>query len=371
MDRGGFDEQLFDVAGRAWMFSQLTKRRVNLVPARHRRRFAAMPRRWWAAVNSNDNYAMDLIFVSSDIPEQRWGPGKISERFFDRASAWIERRSGSIYRYGLREYLENADRHTSGVLLPIYNELPVRPAGYEIEAAEAVSSRLLIVNGTWVARVIRDKALSNRIFFGAGIPVPEAYEGSASGTVFSNAIKGSGKKVWIVNQGQTLAPDRYNVRFIDTSQEFRGNRYYVSLRAMCFGVDCHAVYVRARPVSDGDPSVHARNTPVDPDLLAHLNETVALPRREQINRMCRQIGAVLGPGFYAHDILPENSGALFLSEVGFKYDDYTHREHFQPIRHRIPYYQELYGAETTSALDSLSRQYEALMKLRRKSTIAL
>lgn len=307
---------------------------------------------------------MDLIFVSSDDPERHSGPGKISETFFARASAWIQGRRGSIYRYSVGEYLKNADRHTSGVLLPIYNELPVRPGGYEVEAAEAASSRLLIVNGTWIARVIRDKALSNRIFAGAGIPVPEACRGHASGTVFSNAIKGSGRDVWLVGEGEPLPADRHNVRFIDTSQAFGGTRYYVSLRAMCFGVDCHAVYVRARPVSDNNPSVHARNTPVDADLLAHLNETVAVPRRAQIERMCRQIGTVLGPGFYACDILPENTGALYLSEVGFKYDDYTHREHFLPIRDQIPYYEKLYGSETTSALDSLSRQYDALMKVR-------
>lgn len=298
---------------------------------------------------------MDLIFVSSESDGGKRGLGKLTEVFFDRAGPLVRAKGGRIFRYPLKDFLKRRDKHQSGVLLLVYNELLSLDTGFEIEAAEKDSSGLVVVNNTNAGHIIGDKALSNRVFSAAGVQVPEPFDGIASKLAFSNAVRGSSRDVWLINQGEPLPNGRYNVRFIDTSQDFRGNKYYVSLRAMCVGTERYAIYVRARPVSEQNPSVHARNTPLDPDLIRHLHETVVVPRQSEIDEMCSTIGKVLGLGFYAHDILPENTGKIYLSEAGFKFDESSLRTRFLPVQRDI-IYQELYGDETKRALESLYRQ---------------
>ena len=102
---------------------------------------------------------------------------------------------------------------------------------------------------------------------------------------------------------------------------------------MAVGPICVAIYVRARAVSEGSPSVHNKNTPVNADLLNHLYSEIVLPGQSEILAICQRIGSRLGPGFYSHDIVPErDTGLLYVCETGFKFDDHLWRERMAPLR---------------------------------------
>ena len=93
-----------------------------------------------------------------------------------------------------------------------------------------------------------------------------------------------------------------------------------------------SAYVRLRPTGGPEASVHAGDTPLDPALISHFHKTLVESNRAPLIRLCQQIGEVLGPGFYAHDILPSReTGELYVSEAGFKFDDQALREALWPI----------------------------------------
>jgi hypothetical protein len=69
-------------------------------------------------------------------------------------------------------------------------------------------------------------------------------------------------------------------------------------------------------------SVHAGGTPKDPDLISHFHETLVEANRPRMIQLCEQIGRVLGPGFYAHNILhAEKLVNSSFAKTGFKFDD--------------------------------------------------
>src|SRR5690606_9250395 len=119
-----------------------------------------------------------------------------------------------------------------------------------------------------------------------------------------------------------------NVDLIDTTVAFRGVSYYTSIRALCVGSHCISAYVRVRPVSDGSPSVHTKDTPRHLSLLRELHRRLVDDRRSEINELSVKIGRGLGPGFYAHDLLPcAQSQKYLVCESGYKFSDWTYRRH--------------------------------------------
>ena len=61
-------------------------------------------------------------------------------------------------------------------------------------------------------------------------------------------------------------------------------------------------------------------TPKNTRHLEYLHEQLVVERVDEYFILCNQIGRVLGPGFYAHDVLVDNvSGHLYLCETGFKF----------------------------------------------------
>jgi len=101
---------------------------------------------------------------------------------------------------------------------------------------------------------------------------------------------------------------------------------------MCIGTYLIRIYIRARDVSENNPSVHSKNTPKDPELLDCLHEKLVATRLEAFRALSARLGHLLGPGFYAHDVLIENkTGQLFLCETGFKFYDDTYEERMSGV----------------------------------------
>jgi hypothetical protein len=235
------------------------------------------------------------------------------------------------------DFLSRQDLAQPATVILVYSEVRMLRAGLDptlqkvLERAQRVGST--VVHPPGVGLAIADKLTTRSLLVPAGIRMPELVtEKSGMVPVFSNEIVGSNRPVQL-HGSDALDPSRYNTRYIDAVHHYHGRAYHVSLRAMAVGPTCVAVYVRARPVSERNPSVHNKNTPVDRGLLNHLHAEIVVPRHDEIHSICERIGSRLGPGFYAHDIVPEReSGLLYVCETGFKFDDHTWRNRMAPLR---------------------------------------
>ena len=188
----------------------------------------------------------------------------------------------------------------------------------------------------------------------------------ATSRVFSNLNMDTHVPAYVVSPRLPLDPTRYNTEWIDTRHEYNGRNYYVMLRAMAVGGRCLAVFVRARPVEQGDASVHTADTPIDAGLLNFFYRTIAIPQMPAIKSLCEKIANVLGLGFFSHDILPEReTGRLLVCETGFKFDDYLYRTNLMRLAgqlaadeflsDRFPAHSaELFADELKAALGKIS-----------------
>jgi len=235
------------------------------------------------------------------------------------------------------DFLSREDITPPATIILVYSEVRMLRAGLDpafpkvLERAERLGAR--VVHPPGIGLAIADKLTTRSLLVPAGIRMPELVTDKAGRlAVFSNEIVGSNRPVQLHGSGR-LDPSRYNTRYIDAAHHYQGRAYHVSLRAMAVGPTCVAVYVRARRVSEGNPSVHNKNTPVDSELLNHLHAEIVAPRHEEIRSICERIGSTLGPGFYAHDIVPEReTGLLYVCETGFKFDDHAWRNRMAPLR---------------------------------------
>ena len=183
-----------------------------------------------------------------------------------------------------------------------------------------------VINSHKIAGIIRDKKAANLFFSEHHISVP-GHNLDERTNVFSNARFGTGASAFIVDNLQELDEERYNTQFIDTTVQFRESVYFTCIRLVCIGTYLIRIYIRARDVSENNPSVHTKDTPKDRELLDYLHEKLVAPRLEAFHALSDRIGHVLGPGFYAHDVLIDNkTGQLFLCETGFKFYDDAYEE---------------------------------------------
>ena len=235
------------------------------------------------------------------------------------------------------DFLSRKDIAQPATVILVYSEVRVLRVGLDptfqkvLQRAQRLGAR--VVHPPELGLAIADKLTTRELLIPAGIRMPELVtEKTGMVSVFSNEIVGSNRPVQLVGSG-ALDPSRYNTRYIDAVHHYQGRAYHVSLRAMAVGPICVAVYVRARAVSERNPSVHNKNTPVDRELLNHLYAEIVEPRQDEIHSICERIGSRLGPGFYAHDIVPEReSGLLYVCETGFKFDDHAWRDRMAPLR---------------------------------------
>ncbi len=235
------------------------------------------------------------------------------------------------------DFLSKEDLPQSPIVILVYSEVRVLRSGLDqafrnvLERAQQL--RALVVHPPDLGFAIADKLTTRNLLLPTGVRMPELISEEISPVpVFSNETVGSNRPVYLQRSGK-LDPSRYNTRYIDAVYQYAGRDYHVCLRAMAVGPVCVAVYVRARAVSEGNPSVHNKNTPVNAELLNHLYSEIVLPRQSEIHTICERIGSRLGPGFYSHDIVPElGTGLLYVCETGFKFDDHVWRERMAPLR---------------------------------------
>ena len=247
-------------------------------------------------------------------------------------------------------------------ILAIYNE----EFPSQIHAARLIERRVdasyrnaLFFPRTDIGKSVGNKFAANALL-GDIVPMPHIVTHTSRERVFSNAPDTNGAAVQILSGDAPLDQTRYNTHFVDTVQEYRGKRYYICLRAMCVGTEMIGVFVRARPESDGIPSVHDKDTPIEPDLLNALYDKLVSPHRAQLAKMCWAIGNALGLGFFAHDILPErDTGKYYLCETGVKFHDWTIRDRLWPIRNDIIFGQDFCEEGCRRAVQSFFSQLEA------------
>lgn len=236
-----------------------------------------------------------------------------------------------------REFLSKEDLPINPIVILVYSEVRLLGSGLDptfrnvLERVEKLGA--LVVHPPDVGFAIADKLATHDLIIPTGVRMPELISEEVSSLpVFSNAMAGSDRTVYLQRYGK-LDRSRYNTRYIDAVYEHAGSTYHVCLRAMAVGPICVAIYLRARAVSERDPSVHNKNTPVDPALLNHLYSEIVLPGQSEIHAICERIGSRLGPGFYSHDIVPERAtGLLYVCETGFKFDDRSWRDRMTPVR---------------------------------------
>ena len=235
---------------------------------------------------------------------------------------------GSTYVYG-RKNLERELLLSDGVptiVVNLINEEFDNLDSWEI-IGDLLHETDAVFNSLRIAKIIRDKEETNKLLSGNGISMPRNNIGESK-KIFSNVRIGTQKPVFIYEDLKELDDDRYNTEFIDTRIQFRNSVYYTIIRLMCIGSQILQIYVRARDVSENNPSVHNKDTPLDPELLDFLYKQLVVPRLTNYFLLAESIESILGPGFYVHDVLVDNdSDDLILCETGFKFIDrsYTNR----------------------------------------------
>jgi hypothetical protein len=256
------------------------------------------------------------------------GDGKISPHFFFPAFRNALRPYGITVEDCSDEQLAaQLDRYRGQPIILVYREVHAATnSAFALKVASAEAKArghtLQVLHGLSLGLLIANKKATHRAMQEAGVPVPKLIEQRrASVRVFSNDNCSSGADACLVDAGCDLNQDRYNTEYIDTTHLYEGRHYHVALRAMCVGRSCTSIYISARPIEDGSPSVHDSNTPHDAGLLNDLHRRIVVPRKARIDEICRAIGARLGPAFYSHDLLPSNSTQdIYVCETGFKFN---------------------------------------------------
>jgi len=273
------------------------------------------------------------------------GHGKMTPHFFFPAFRNALRPYGIIVEDCSDEQLAaQLDRYSGQPIILVYREVHAATnSAFALKVASAEAKArghtLHVLHGLSLGLLVADKKATHRALQEAAVPVPKLIEQRrASVRVFSNDNCSSHADVCVVDAGCDLNQERYNTEFIDTTHLYEGRHYHVALRAMCVGRSCASIYIRARPIDDGSPSVHNKDTPIDAGLLNNLYRRIVVPRKARIDEICRAIGARLGPAFYSHDLLPSNSTQdIYVCETGFKFDDMSIRSHLAPLADDIPF----------------------------------
>ena len=235
------------------------------------------------------------------------------------------------------------DRDTA--ILHIFNEEKLNPYNSRIRAAEAQAGVVFCTQRS--AQIVSFKRRANLFLTARGIAMPPIIDSTAAPTaVFSNAAIGSGRRTAVVPDGTSLDAERYNTRYIDTRLTFEGTTYHTMFRIQAVGRQVQHAYPRARDVKEKSASVHSKDTPANGPLIEFLFQTLIEPRREEIAQHTMALGEILGPGFYAHDMVVCNTtGALYMVETGFKFNDTPYATYLEPDADRMPSNRIFYTGE--------------------------
>lgn len=238
------------------------------------------------------------------------------------------------------------DRDTA--ILHIFNEEKLYPTNGLIRAAEKSAGVVFCTHRAALIACIKPR--TNRFLTARGISMPaiiDPEDGSDLGApVFSNAAIGSGRRTRVLANGADLDLGRYNTRYIDTRLTFEDKTYHTMFRIQAVGRQVQHAYPRARDVSERSASVHSKDTPANGPLIEFLFRTLIEPRREEIARHTFALGEILGPGFYAHDMVVCNStGRMYMVETGFKFNDTPYATYLEPDAGRMPSNRIFYTGE--------------------------
>jgi hypothetical protein len=287
-----------------------------------------------AIVAANPTQATACVVFTAFNSAMLDGPGKMQPAvFLPPFCAWLASRGiASHFAVTPQTLARLAGPRT--IVIHIYREVGCDIVTPEIEDAQKDS---LVFNAPRTGRTIADKMATHRLFTQHGLPMPDLADGG-EGIVFSNSAKDSGAAVQLMPGGTALDPSRYNTRFIDTRVVLRGKSYFTTVRLLCIGRHIAHAYVRAGGAStDSSPSVHAADTPLEPELIERLQQALVAPRAEALSALASRLGLLLGPGFYAHDLLIERgTGNIYICESGFKFHDWSYGNRIHPIAQDLP-----------------------------------
>ena len=266
------------------------------------------------------------------------GGGKIHAFEYLPAISRLLREDGYRSEYtttvsGLKSAIAQAEY---AIVVMVYKEVDFIPKDPRL--TDVLAQADLVFHHPETGALISDKSATNAFLTTKGIQMPEVQSDTTSSqAVFSNHNEGSGADVWVVSEGDALQADRYNTSFIDTRVTFAGDEYYTSVRLMCVGRTVTHAYVRARKVTENNPSVHARDTPINSDLINMLFETIIVPNEAALQELAAQVADAIGPGFLSHDVLVEQStGKIYLAETGTKFDDPSFYRRMSSILRQVP-----------------------------------
>lgn len=220
-------------------------------------------------------------------------------------------------------------------IIHLFNEELPWPYTEEICRAEANAD--VVFCSRRAGSIVSNKINANRYLSAQGIGMPPEVIGEDAGTVFSNSVIGSGKRVIVTSDRTKLPEGRYNTAFIDTRVDFGGKTWYTMFRIQAVGGLVHHAYVRARDTAERAPSVHSKDTPANAGLIEHLYDILVAPRRAEIHAHAKKMGDILGPGFYAHDmVVCRETGKMYMVEAGFKFNDSPYAAYLESVHEDTP-----------------------------------
>lgn len=271
------------------------------------------------------------------------GNGKGSKGFLPPFLRELRRKGYATYFCtSLSELERMVNRNLNTIVINVFGEDHHNITSERMSRAEAKAR--LVFNRSEIGSILADKQRSLEHFTKHGVPMPPP---PVAGTpVFSNERTGTALPVKIVDTPEQADESRYNRAMIDTVQTFEGRSYYTSVRLMCIADRIVHAMVRARPVEENSPSVHSKDTPLDPELLKSLQAHLINSQMQRYQELAHQMHDALGPCFAAHDVLVESQGdGVFICEAGFKFFDGTFQKHITPIRNDLPFHSLLSDQE--------------------------
>lgn len=277
-----------------------------------------------------------VIATLSPVPV-RW-MGKMRSRTFLRPFCLEISRLGYSVRFANSTVeIENFLEHHQGVML--INVFGEDAFSGPLPDLDLIEGRFKVVfNLSRSGKVMADKWETQKLLSEHGVLMPKISDGSGDsfirarvGTALPTAFIPAAENVVTVDEEKEIAN-----RFVDTVVPYGDEEFYTTVRLLCINEQIVHAYVRARNCREGNPSVHASDTPLDPELIEFLQRTLVVPNWEKFSVIAERIHGALGNGFFAHDVLLErNSGKIFLCETGFKFDDYSYWVHLNAVRNLV------------------------------------
>lgn len=265
------------------------------------------------------------------------GGGKVSaDEFLPVFCRFLREQGVRTYFASSNRLLADAVRQPERtVVVCIYREVGYVPKGESLMSI--LENADLVFNHPKSGLIIANKPLANAALSAAGCSVPLSAEALDHGsTIFSNEISASGAATQTIQKSDSLDETRHNTQYIDTRQTFEGQEYHTTMRLMCINDKITHLIMRARNVTEGDASVHAKDTPKNAELINFLWRKALEDAGDQFQKIANTVYSTFGPGFYSHDtLLDKETHQVYICETGYKFDDNAYQRRVNEIAFRI------------------------------------